>query len=57
MRKIKVDKIKEFLHLTTFYFDLKQTRKKNKNIDKNFFALNNTHYNDINRYKEHKVLY
>ena len=30
-------------------FDLKQTRK-NKNPGKNFFALNDTHYNDINRY-------
>ena len=33
-----------------FHFDLRQTRK-NKNPDKNFFALKNfIHYNDINRY-------
>ena len=32
-----------------FHFNLKQTRK-SKNPGKNFFALNNTHYNDINRY-------
>ena len=33
----------------TPHFNLKQTRK-SKNPDKNFFALNNTHYNDINIY-------
>ena len=36
--------------IITFHFDLKQTRK-NKNPGKNFYVLNNTHYNDINRYK------
>jgi len=37
--------------IITFRFDLKQTRK-NKNPGKNFYVLNNTHYNDINRYKK-----